>query len=84
MKSEELGSLLEAESRKADEGLLREIAVSMASFIVKIDASSNDVASYIEQRLAPLVPLLRIDVRVQDAIKRIATDDRHYIADAGR
>jgi hypothetical protein len=35
-------------------GLIRAIAVSVASFIAEIDASSSDVADYIERRLAPL------------------------------
>jgi hypothetical protein len=56
--------------------LLHDVAVSMASFIAEIDANSNDVAAYIEQRLAPLVPMMRTDIRVLDAIARIGADGR--------
>lgn len=48
----------------------------MASFIAEIDSDSNNVALYISQRLAPLIPLTHIDIRVKDAVNQIAQDGR--------
>jgi hypothetical protein len=76
MKPEQLGVLLEDERREANSALVHSIAVSMASFIAAIDQNSNDVASYIEQRLAPLIPLLEIDFRMREALERIRADGR--------
>jgi hypothetical protein len=68
-------------SRDANNALLHEIALSMASFIAAIDANSYDVARYIEQRLAPLIPLLDVDIRVREALERIGADGRHLKRD---
>ena len=76
MKPEQFGAMLADSRRKADDELLHEIAMSMASFIAAIDTRSIDVAAYIEQRLAPLLPLLWLDVRVREALERIRADGR--------
>jgi len=56
-----------SDSRAAD--VLHELAVSMASYIAEIDASSADVADYIERRLDPL----RRDTRCWQALERAKT-----------
>lgn len=35
--------------------LIRSLCVSLASFIAEIDSSSDDVATYLEQRLGPVL-----------------------------
>ena len=77
MKPEQFGAMLASCRRDANDELLApSIAMSMASFIAAIDTRSIDVAAYIEQRLAPLLPLLGLDVRVRDALERIQADVR--------
>lgn len=60
---------------------LHDLAVSMASFIAEIDTRSIDVAAYIEQRLQPLVPLMRTDVRVEQAVDQMRNDGRKLCGD---
>jgi len=55
---------------------LRELALSMASFIAAIDSSSSDVAEYIERRLSPLIELMEIDAKVEEVIDRCGWDGR--------
>ena len=77
MTSQQLIEALDRASGQADDDLLRRIGVSMASFIAEIDANSEDVAEYISQRLAPLIPLTHVDFRVRDVLESIASDGRH-------
>lgn len=67
---------LDAAHANAPKELLHSIAGSMASFIAEIDASSSDVAAYIEQRLAPLARFVNTDARVGQALAAIARDSR--------
>lgn len=79
MKPEQFGALCQDARHKANEALLHSIAVSMASFIAAIDRNSNNVTLYIEQRLAPLIPLLEVDFRMREALERIQADGRQLI-----
>ncbi|HEY3256933.1 MAG TPA: hypothetical protein VGJ91_23415 [Polyangiaceae bacterium] len=62
--------------------MLYELSLSMASFIAEIDSNSVNVAAYIEQRLQPLIPMIRTDERVRAAIERIVKDGRKLVARA--
>ena len=63
--------LLDAAPEAYQRKLVRELCLSMASFIAEIDANSIDVASYLEQRLSPILmkPAVRalLDVVGKDA-----------------
>jgi hypothetical protein len=78
--SKETEKLLREAARTAPEDTARElihnIAQSMASYIAAIDSDSNRVSVYIERRLAPLINMTAIDIRVRNALERIARDGR--------
>ncbi len=76
MNQKEIAAGLETARLRVAPDLIHELAVSCASFIAAIDSNSNDVAAYLEQRLAPLIPMMRTDERVRAAIERIARDGR--------
>lgn len=74
---------LQAMKDREPEELIRGIAVSCASFIAAIDADSRDVAAYLEQRLAPLQSMARVDYRCLEALKRINGDARQGSGNPG-
>ena len=78
-KHDEVKSRLDTARLSAAPEMLRELSLSMASFIAEIDANSVDVAAYIEQRFQPLIPLIRSDERVRAAIDCIGRDGRKLV-----
>ena len=74
--SRNLGGLLDEAAKRIGPKLVRSIATSCASFIAAIDSDSSKVASYLEQRLQPLATFANSDIRVRNAMQRIATDAR--------
>lgn len=71
-------------SEKRIQETLRDLSVSMASYIAAIDSQSADVAAYIEQRLQPLVALMRTDVRVERAVEQMRDDGRQLLGRSDR
>jgi hypothetical protein len=62
---------------------IHDLAMSLASYIAAIDSRSVDVAAYLEQRLQPLIPLMRTDCRVEHAVERMRDDGRQLTSREG-
>jgi len=74
-----LGKQLDARRLEIAPQMIHDLSVSMASFIAEIDKNSADVAAYIEQRLRPIIPMMRTDERVRAAVETMARDGRKLV-----
>lgn len=66
MSKERMAGLLADAAERLPGKQVRALCLSCASFIAEIDASSSDVAAYLEQRLGPLLRIARLQGGIRE------------------